>query len=123
MQNDIRVTFAFSETDKGRALLRCRLSPSVDRLDHDLNCSQGVGPPTVFGPKDSVLVLASVVASSVPHPVQVRVRAGVVPPASFMKVRAVPLEEKTEISEYISSKCGPPHIARNSLCLWNSSFF
>lgn len=74
--------------------------PSVDGLDHHLNRSQGVRPAPVLGPEDAVLVLASVVAASVPDPVEVGVRAGVVPPASFVEVGAVPCEGRVGTSKY-----------------------
>lgn len=75
--------------------------PSVNRLDHHLNCSQGVWPASVFGPKNSILVLASVMASSVPYAIEVRMGTGVVPPSSFMKVGAV-----SWIHIFISVQCG-----------------
>lgn len=62
---------------------------SVNRLDHHLNCLQGVRPASVFGPENSILVLASVMASSIPHSIEVRVCTGVVPPTSFVKVGTV----------------------------------
>lgn len=64
-------------------------SSSVYRSDHHLNCFQGVGTSPVLSPKYSVLVLAPVVASSVPDPVEVGVGTRVVPPAALVEVSAV----------------------------------
>lgn len=72
------------------------LEPSVNGLDHHLHCSQGVGPASVLSPENPVLVLASVMATSVPYTIEVRVCTGIVPPASFMKVGAVSCRRNTD---------------------------
>lgn len=72
------------------------LEPSVNGFDHHLHCSQGVGPASVLSPENSILVLASVMATSVPYTVEVRVCAGIVPPASFMEVGAVSCRRNTD---------------------------
>lgn len=64
-------------------------SLSVYRSDHHLNCFQGVGTPPVLSPKYSILVLAPVVAPSVPDPVEVGVGTRVVPPAALVEVSTV----------------------------------
>lgn len=69
---------------------------SVNRLDHHLNGPQGVWPASVLSPENSILVLASIMASSVPYSIEVRVCTGVVPPASFMKVRTVSCRRNTD---------------------------
>ena len=73
----------------GREVLMFSSETSVNRLDHHLYSPQGVGPASVFSPENPILVLASVMATSVPYSVEVRVCTGIVPPASFMKVGAV----------------------------------
>lgn len=80
----------------GSAVLWALLGDSVDRLDHHLDGPQGVGPASVFSPENAILVLASVMTTSVPYSVEVRVCTGVVPPASFMKVGAVSCRRHTD---------------------------
>lgn len=77
-------------------------SSSVYRSDHHLNCFQGVGTSPVLSPKYSILVLAPVVASSVPHPVQIGVCARVVPPAPFVEMSTVSCG--TEVGEVSANR-------------------
>lgn len=43
-----------------------------------------VSPTAKFGPVDTILVAAAVVATTVPHAIKVRVGTGMVPPASSL---------------------------------------
>ena len=57
--------------------------------DHHHHSLQGVRPATELGPVDAILVPAAVVASAVPHAVQVGVGAGVIPPATLLVMGTV----------------------------------
>lgn len=89
------------------------LEVSVNRLDHHLYCPQGVGPASVFSPENAILVLASVVTTSVPYSVEVRVCTGVVPPASFMEVGAVSCRRNRDSEVRVllcHDTCRLPHV-------------
>lgn len=71
---------------------------SVNRSDHEADRLEGVEPPSVFRPEDSVLELAAVDTPTVPHPVQVGLAAGVVPPPPLVEVGAVTCRGKSRRS-------------------------
>lgn len=62
---------------------------SVNGPNHHAHALHGVGASPVVSPEDAVLEFTAVDTPSVPHSVEVGLAASVVPPASFMEVRAV----------------------------------
>lgn len=57
--------------------------------DHHHHFLERVGASSELSPVDSILVAASVMAPTVPDPIEVGVGAGVIPPASLLVVGAV----------------------------------
>lgn len=58
-------------------------------FDHHGNSFEGVRPPVELGPVDPILVPASIVASPIPHAVQVGMGTHVVPPTPFLVMSTV----------------------------------
>lgn len=67
---------------------------SVYRPDEHTDSLHGVEAAAVVGPEDSILKLAAVYASHIPHAIQVGLAASVVPPASFMEMCTVTCNRK-----------------------------
>lgn len=105
----------------------------LNGLDHHDNLLQRVWTSMELGPVDSVLVAASVMASSIPHPIQVRVRTHVVPPASFLVVCTITYEKKNSVMllyavmnswkswNFFTNMWPPGEFAMVDLCWYNSS--
>lgn len=70
--------------------LECVHQPSMScRFDHHGNSFEGVRPPVELGPVHPILVPASIVASPIPHAVQVGMGTHVVPPTPFLVMSTV----------------------------------